>query len=207
MKICVLTHYTPSWKELAEITIPILEKYCQRHNYKLDVYPCNDYQRYTGKEKILQALHSLDDGDIGLILDADCLITNLGISLHNFIDADHDFFITKHVGNINAGVFIVRKTEWLKKFLNYTLAEIGKEGIHCEQDALIRWMKEHPKETKIKIVNHPAFNSLKYELYPEHGIQEEENGQWIEGKSFILHLPGISMNRRLEILKNTSVIL
>jgi len=205
MRINILTHYTPSWKEIAAITVPVLERYCKRHGYKLDVYECNSYQLYTGKEKILQALHNIDDGDIGLVIDADCLITNHNLSLHNFIDNDHDFYITKHVGNINAGVFIVRKTEWLKKFLNYTLSEIGKEGVHCEQDGFAKWQKEHPHDKKIKIVNHPAFNSLKYELYPEHGIQEEENGQWIEGKSFILHLPGVSMQRRVEILKNTTI--
>ena len=205
MKIKILTHHTPSWEKLADITTPVLQRYCDRHGYKLDVYKCNAYQKYTGKEKILQALHNIDDGDIAMVIDADCLITNLNISLHNFLDADHDFYITKHVGNINAGVFIVRKTEWLKKFLNYTLAEIGKEGVHCEQDGFARWMKEHPHDKKIKVVPHPAFNSLDYSLYPEHGIQLEEDGQWVEGKSFILHLPGVSMEKRLNILSNIKI--
>jgi len=203
--IRVLTHFTPSWKEIAAITVPVMQRYCDRHHYIFNAYRCTPYENYNGKEKIRHILSDLKEGDVAMVMDADCLITNLNISLHNFIDDTHDFYITKHVGNINAGVFIVRKTEWLIKFLDYVFENIGKENIHCEQDAFAKWIKEHPHDKKIKIVNHPAFNSLKYELYPEHGIQEEKDGQWVEGESFILHLPGVGMQRRIEFFKNTTI--
>lgn len=203
--IRVLTHFTTSWKQIADITVPVMERYCQRHHYGFIAYECTPYQHYNGKEKIRHILTDLKDGEIGLIMDADCLITNLSVSLHNFIDNEHDFYITKHVGNINAGVFIVRKTEWLKKFLEYALENIGKANIHCEQDAFAKWLKEHPHDKKIKILNHPSINSLMYGLYPEHPDKVGSDEDWREG-NFVLHLPGLGIERRLEVLKSTTVI-
>ena len=205
--IRVLLHYTPNWKEIANITIPIAKEYCKKHGYKFSAYDCIAYGQYDGKEKLNHILYEWKAGDVCMVMDADTMITNHGIKIEDFIDDSHDLYISKHVGNINAGIFIIRLTEWSKRFLRYVLDNIGQEKIYCEQDAIAKYRREHPHDSKIKIVEHPAFNSLKYELYPEHGIQKEEDGQWVEGKSFVLHLPGIGQERRLEILKNTPVIL
>ena len=204
--IKVLTHYTPSWKEIAEVTTPVLQAYCNKHGYVMSAYECTAYQQYNGKEKLKHILQELELGDVAMVIDADAIITNMEVQLEDFINQEQDFYITKHVGNINAGVFIIRLTTWSIIFLNYLLENIGKVGIHCEQDAAQKYIKDHPHDKKVKIVSHPAFNSLMYHLYPEHPDKIGSNEDWNE-HHFVLHLPGLGNERRLEILKSTPVIL
>lgn len=203
--IRVLTHFTPSWKPLADITVPVLEKYCHKHHYKLSAFECTPYQQYNGKEKIKHILSELKLGDVALVMDADSIITNTNISLHNFINDHHDFYITKHVGNINAGVFIIRLSVWAIEFLNVVFSNIGKGGIHCEQDSMAKYIKEHPNDNRIKILAHPSINSFDYSQYPEHQDKIGSEEDW-KPDHFVLHLPGVGMDRRLEILKNTTAI-
>jgi hypothetical protein len=206
MRVKVLCHYTPSWKEIADITTPVLQAYCNKHGYVMSAYECTAYQQYNGKEKLKHILQELELGDVAMVIDADAIVTNMDVTIESFIDSEHDFYVTKHVGHVNCGVFLVRLTPWSINLLLDLQDNIGKERIYCEQDALIQYMREHPQDKKIKIVPHPAFNSLKYEHYPEHknivGMPED----WNE-KSFIMHLPGLSMSKRKELLTNTPVIL
>lgn len=200
--IKVLTHYTPSWKDLAEITIPISELYCSKHGYSINAYECSPYQHYNGKEKLRHILEGLNDNDIALVMDADSIITNLTIKIESFIDNKHDFYISNHLGKCNAGVFIIRLTKWSRKFIDYLLENIGKEKVYCEQDAIQKYQSENPNNPKIKILTHPSINSFNYNLYPEHpDITEESQGMWNKG-NFILHLPGVGITERKKILTN-----
>jgi hypothetical protein len=200
--IKVLVHYTPSWRELAMVTVPISELYCSKHGYGINSYECTSYQYYNGKEKLKHILEGLNEGDVALVMDADAIITNLTTKIESFIDDEHDFYITNHLGKCNAGIFIIRKTKWAVKFINYLLENIGKEKVYCEQDAIPKYQSENPHEPKIKILNHPSINSFNYNLYPEHkDITEEEQGMWQHG-NFILHLPGIGQTERQKYLTN-----
>lgn len=198
--IKVLVHFTPSWRELSFITLPIMELYCDKHGYGSNVYECTPYQNYTGKEKIKHILEGLNENDIALVMDADAIITNLTIPIESFLEEGKDFYVTKHVWHINTGVFIIRKTKWAVKFLHYLLENIGKDFVHCEQDAAIKYMTENPHDNHIKLLPHPSINSMDYSLYPEHkDVTEPEQGMWEKGQ-FILHLAGIGMDKRKEIL-------
>jgi len=202
--IKVLTHYTPNWEYISSITTPILEKYCKIHGYRLSSYKCTPYQQYNGKEKLKHIVNNLNENDIALIMDADAIITNMTIPIEKFLDKDYDLFITKHLGNINAGVFIIKMTKWAHDFINFLLDNIGKEKINCEQDAMQLYMNMNPYDNKIKILSHPSINSFNYNLYPEHINITHKQGNWEEG-DFILHLPGVGMDKRAELLRNVKI--
>lgn len=195
MTVKVLTHFTPNWKELSLITVPVLQKYCDKHGYHLSVFENTPYQNYTGKEKMKQILEVCKYGDIAMVIDADAIITNPEIKIESFIDDDHDFYITKHVGCVNAGVFILRFTQWTEMFINKLLPSIGKERIHCEQDSITQYMADYPNSTKIKVCSHPSFNSFDYSLYPEHKDKIGSDEDW-RPNHFVLHLPGTGMELR-----------
>ena len=198
--IKVLTHYTANWANLMDVTLPILERYCEKNGYQLSVFKNTPYDTYTGKEKIRQVLSVCEDGDIALVLDADTIITNPEIRVEGFINDNQDFYITNHVGKVNSGVFIVRLSTWSRAFLNFLLSVIGMGWVHCEQDAIVKYLNEYPNDKKICILPHPSINSLMYQLYPEHkDITTEEEGNWTPNH-LLLHLPGVGMDKRLEIL-------
>lgn len=199
--IRVLIHYTTNWDKVAEITIPVLEMYCGKHGYYQSVYRHTPYEFYTGREKINQILEVCEDGDIALVLDADTIITNPKIKVEDFINDEQDFYITNHVGKVNSGVFIVRMSMWSRTFLDYILTVIDRETVYCEQDAIMKYINSFTPDKKMCILPHPSINSLMYNLYSEHGdIRSEEDGNW-KPNHFLLHLPGIGMEKRAEILK------
>lgn len=209
MKICVQCLYSNSWLEIAKIVVPNLVGYCRRYDYTWNIQSFHNWPSDFGFQKLVQIqnIFKSNEADVVFAVDADLMITNYKKRIEDFLTDEHDFFICKDFNGINAGVFAIRNTEWSYGFINYLLSTRGEEGVYCEQDAISLYMKDFPNNDKIKIVDHPAFNSYLYELYPEIPPQTREQGQWYEWDSFLLHLPGIGMEKRLSILQNTPVLL
>jgi len=198
--------YTKGWVDIAKITTPNIVNYCRKHNYSWNIQ-CID-EPYDAFEKIrqIQGIFERNEADAVFSMDCDAIITNYGIELDGLVamDDSHAYF-TQDYNGLNCGVFCVKKSEWSKCFLKKILDKKGQQNMHCEQDAIMSILcEEFPAE--VLIVPQYAFNSYKYELYIEIPPQTEEEGQWVEGESFVLHLPGIGMDLRKQILSNTKVI-
>jgi len=207
MKICLLILYTEGWMPIAKVVLPVATQYCKKHGYdfKFICFP-GEYPSNFGFNKIryIQEVFK-GDCDICWSLDLDTMITNHNIRVEDFLQDGKDFYITKDVNAHNAGSFIVKKSEWSKQFLEYLLQQKGKDGMHCEQNAIDKYIEENGTDD-ICVLPHPSINSYHYELYPEFKNITHEQGNWEDG-DFVLHLPGVGMDKRLEILKNTPVIL
>lgn len=203
MRIALQTIYTQSWKHIADIVLRNFWEYADRHGYRFVVKELDNIEPLNlGYKKIeeIQLLFKEKICDIVFQVDLDAVFTNKNIPIERFIDEYHDAFITNTVNGINCGAFVIKDTGWSYDFLNWLMKQKGKEGMYCEQDAWVAYMKEYPK-SPIKIVGHPSFNSFDYSLYPEHShITKREDGNWHEG-DLLLHLPGISMEQREKILK------
>jgi hypothetical protein len=191
----LLTHYTESWQPLIDIVKPIHERYCEKHGYKYVLKKVPDYWIYTGLEKLGMVLENITEMDIALVLDADVMITNHNIKITDFIPYGEIIILSK---GLNMGAFIIRGYRYCISFIKLVMLLIEKRVCNCEQDAVELISKIEIMDFYVH--NHPCFNSYMSELYPE--IKQpvtEKEGQWIKGKSFILHLPGISMSERLRI--------
>lgn len=202
MKIVTQILYTEDWKPIADIVIPNMIEYSKKHGYSYS--PMLVPNGYDNFDKIHTMYDTFNLYDIDFIFnrDMDTLITNLTIPLESFIEDGKDLFICKDFNGINSGTFLVRKSEWSQKFLDYIMSKKGTEGIYGEQDAIVAYMNEFPNDEKIKILPHPSINSYLYENYPEIPMQTHEQGQWERG-NFLLHLPGLGMNLRETILQKT----
>ena len=198
----ILMHYTTNWNKITEITIPILQEYADRHGYRLSVMELLPYEKYNGIPKLSQILSVLEEGDVALVLDADAVITNHRIFIEPFLGNKHDIYLSE---GMNMGVFIIRLTNFTRKVLQFLINGISKGDYHCEQDGMEYLLKEANIGDSVKIVPHPCFNSYLSELYPE--VPQpvtEQQGQWKIG-SYILHLPALSIDKRVEILKSTPI--
>lgn len=206
MRIATLIPSTPDWSDIANITVENAAKYCERHGYSMyhNVFP----QPNNGYNKLRRVLEIMDNGfDAVWVLDADTLITNHNIRIEHYLTPKKSFFVTKDINGINCGSFVVKKSKWAISFLEWLLKCEGKEKMYCEQDAINHYMKLFPSEVEkhFCILPHPSINSYQYSLYPEVKAQTHEQGDWRKG-DFVLHLPGIGMEKRLEILKNTEIV-
>jgi len=201
--ILISVVYTEDWQGIIDLTKPGVVKYCEKHGYR---YTYTKYKRgLKDFDKIRTLLEILQQGYYEYVwqIDGDLAITNPDIPLEQYLDDTHDFFVCKDISGINSGSFVIKSTKWGKWFLAWLLGCEWTQGHHCEQDSMTYFTKLFPSyvESKIKFLPQSTINSYMYELYPEFGLQTEENGQWIEGKSLALHLPAIGMEKRVEIFK------
>lgn len=214
MRVIVQVLYTKDWVDLAKITIPNIFEYCIAHEYQPYILCINS--PYDAFDKIRNCLSNFELGfDIVWCLDADAIVTNYKIGLESFVDDKHDFYLCEDVNGYNTGSFIVKKSEWSVNFLNEVLSQINKEGVYCEQDAIINCMNAQITD-KIRVLPHPSINSYRYIEYGdgygrinpnpnENTMPTHKDGNWEEG-DFVLHLPGLSMQKRIEILSQLKPI-
>jgi galactosyl transferase GMA12/MNN10 family len=117
------------------------------------------------------------------------LLTSSTDSYWPMVDVAHDRL------GLNNGVFLLRNCLMGREFLRGVLDRRGKD-IH-DQQAMQNVMATMP-ELKVGLVPQRSMNSYLYEEYPT--IKADEAGQWQPG-DFILHLPGLGFERRMELLK------
>lgn len=206
MRICLQILYTNSWVELAKVVVPNVVNYARRHGYTWNIQtvqePYNGYDKLRSIKKIFE----LNEADVVVSLDCDLFITNYNIKIEDFLKEDKSFYITYGANTYNAGVFIFKKSNFAYDLIDALLSKEGQEKMYCEQDAICEYIREHGTDD-FCILPHPSINSFDYSLYSEWpDVRSEEEGCWHPG-NFLLHLPGVGMERRLEILKNTPVIL
>lgn len=201
MTVAIQILFTSGWKELADLVLPVAKSYCEKHGYKFINVEYPEYPSDFGYNKLRWVINLFKENiDIVWCLDLDTMITNHIIRVEEFIDKENNFWICKDLNGINAGSFIIKKSEWSLIFLEYLLNQQGKENMHCEQDAIREYINTHDDHS-IKILPHPSINSLLYENYPEFNNVTETQGQWQKG-NFVLHVPGIGYEKRKEILTN-----
>lgn len=206
MKIAVLILFTGDWKPIADIVLPNAQKYCDRYGYELVAIQQTGI--YNGFDKIKYILQLFKNGcDLCWSMDADTLVTNHSILIEDYIDEDNGAYFTRDYNGLNCGSFMVRNCQWAEDFLCSVLSLEGEDGMYCEQDAINAHFNRgiDAGYDRIKFLPHPSINSYLYELYPDIPPQKHEQGQWQPG-DFVIHLPGVGMDKRLEILKNTTVI-
>jgi len=134
MKIAVAQFYT-SHVGYAKYTVEINRLYCEQHGYQYILE--NDTTKILNtlegrsptwyKPKLIQEVLSQTDVDYVLFLDIDAVINDHADKIENYISADHELVFTTDYGHhsvMNAGVFIVKNTEWVRNTMS-TWWELG----------------------------------------------------------------------------------
>lgn len=205
MKIVVCTQFNAPFKEVADITLPVLSEYCSRHGYYLRVDEDAPIIRSIVWDRfvILSEEMAKQECDWIVHFDADILVTNLHIRLEEFLD--RDLVISKVVREdgaevLNDGVMLVRNNASTIPLMRQIFTTPSTEKIQCGQDVLQEMINLDPHAPWLKIERHKAINSF---LYAEYGMPETTVGNWTAG-DFVLHLPGRTNTRRAELFTEYS---
>lgn len=201
----ILVFYSADWQPLADVTLPNIRQYAARHGYSLTVHcgTFGDPSRLIGFQKTDLARALLPNFSSLWVIDLDLIVTNQAIRFESFMDNEHDFFIcTDSNYGLNAGSYIVRNTPAAQAFLSSVIHYPVKEG-ECEQNAIQEILKHDWFNDLSYFLPHPSINSYEYRAYGETKTREE--GQWRKS-DFVLHLPGMSTEQRLKIIKETEVV-
>ena len=125
----------------------------------------------------------------------------MGKKITDFIDATYNFYITRDFNELNGGSVIIKNTVGGEAFNEFILR--NRKRFENEQNVYNYY--EDYLSPVMKVVDHPSFNSYDYSLYPEcKNIRSRELGHHHEG-DFVLHTPGLPMEKRIEVLKQAKI--
>lgn len=196
MKFALTTSFDSPYKGVADLTLPVLMEYCDRHGYELTVRqnPRQKHGIIWGRIEDMEAYDG--DADWCVHVDADMLITNHTISLDeivNKVEKNHFAFyiIGTDQNGINDGMLFIRNV----KDAFEPMTELRAMGCECFQAALEKSLKDKHWPFGCFEAPQRLFNSYFKDEYPD----QDPEGVWQEG-DFCLHLPGRSNPRRVEIL-------
>lgn len=203
MKFLITTEYNEAFAGVADLTMPVIAEYAERHGYGLLIErnpQCKDIVRR--RYETIAEVCAVGSVDWVVHLDADVLLTNLTVPLAEVVEeammnTRHPRIIMsecpyKDAMQCNDGVALFAAT--YDNSIECTMAaNVQATGdIWCGQDYF-----NHISDVPITLLPQHKLNGM---LFKEYGM-EWPLGEWREGESFALHLPGMRNDRRVEILK------
>lgn len=205
--IAVVTMFGERYNDVAAVTLPNLYEYCKRHSYIPHVihldgdennyhYKKHEYFQDLMKDKSIEAIWYRD---------IDCIVTNFKIKVTSFLNNDGVFYITRDVHELNGGSFILKNNDLGIKFNEEILS--SREEYPNEQNAYNAFINSlYFLYGRMVVLKHPSINSYDYSLYKEYpNVRSMEEGNWHLG-NFLLHVPALPIEQRIEILKNATII-
>jgi hypothetical protein len=210
MRFKIITAYTNNIKEISDISYESYQNFCNKNNIEIQRFELNDIERPPSWYKIQLILNEFKHGyDYIMWVDADTLLINNEFKIESILDEKSEIFISDDILGINCGVMIWKNTENNKNILNKVWD--STEFINhfwWEQAAIISVidMNYNNIQSIIKKIPQKILNSYDYNLYSSNYDQDKINEFLLKGQvdenSFIFHLPGVSNETRLIIMKN-----
>lgn len=196
MKIAILTQFNAPFREVANITLPALVEYSERHDYELIVGEDLGINRSIIWDRYRHLHAFIDNYDWVVHFDSDVLITNHHIRLEEFMEKGSIVMAKCECEDgkkrINDGVALFKNTPAVKLVIWDAYTATETDIVKCGQDAISELERA---QSLIHFERHKALQSFDYTLY---SMPETTLGHWTPG-DFSLHLPGCSNEKRVEI--------
>lgn len=206
MKTLVLSCYTPSMQPVAELTIPThkaLAEHIGADHRAVELADAPITEIMWAKPELVS--DALEEGYNVWWIDADAAVTNVEAvptvgQIYGW-EADGAIEATCDINGLNAGVFFVRNC-WRTEQFFYACKTHGRtlfEGVNTgEQMAMCHFASRPPYENIIAYCDRQrTMNSYWPKAYTYPGCE----AAWWERGDFILHLPGLTNSKRVEILR------
>lgn len=196
--IHVFTAYKgDDWTPLADIVLPRMQQYCEKHGYCFHVHigEFGDGRMAYPMQKTAAALSYMESSDCVTlaVLDLDILILDYEKRLLEFVDDKHDIFVGNDINGLNSGIFLVNNNGVGRAWLWDTVL---MNGIATSENHAMQILATRPTfKDKVKFVE--GMNQIPYELYPTLGKQDHHS-QLKEG-DWMAHLPGMRPDDRCKI--------
>jgi hypothetical protein len=201
MNVSVITCWSPSMEAVAQLTTPTHREFAERNNfaYESRAVP-QDEGAVWDKIAMISDHLSQEAFDYVFWIDVDAAVTNPGFDLSALAAShpDKSVIATADIHGLNMGVALYRRN-LLTRQLHYAVAGHGKklfEGYHTpEQFSYNHFLAHEPYLGVLGIVSQRTMNSYWRGAYEYPGAESA----WWEPGDFVLHTPGLSNERRVEI--------
>jgi hypothetical protein len=193
-RICVVTGYTPAWREMGELTAAAWKAYADRHGYGF-VCHVADGEDPDGRPASWMRLPLLRDVltrqgyQRALWVDADALVTNPAVRLESLIDAGQNLQLCWDQNSLNCGVMLMDGSPAMLAHL----AEVdGREDLWGE---FTRWVEQESFVTTLTHGRH----GVKWAELPARAMNAYPGNH--RPGDFVLHVGGYPYAQKLAILK------
>lgn len=205
----VFTAHDAPYQEMADITRPSLQAYCEKHKYEFVYRPNIDpIEKDRCKARIFLELYNsgmYSERDVALWVDTDALIMNGDRNLDTLMSATvygtpHDFLWSYDWNGPNSGVWAARFTSKAAHFISTYDWKANAMG-WGDNEAMNQLSLLPPFSRYVACVPGKVMNCNLYEL---HGLQHMAHKNEInnyEPGDFILHLAGVEHNARMHYLR------
>ena len=221
MNIAMITCHDENYHELASVTVPVKEAYCQKWGYEFvcrtsdffynNTYNGNPSDLLIGFEKLKMVLDVFEERphlDWIHWSGTDVLITNYNVRLENIVDDDYHIVVCFDGNGMNVDSMLIKNSKVGRGLMRWILDNVETYRHHWwyEQQAMIDFYFQDPLgKDIIKALPQRVMNSYIYDLYPEwrtkpHIDHTGHNGDWQEG-DFMLQLPGLPTQQRIDVMK------
>lgn len=221
MNIAMITCHDENYHELASVTVPVKEAYCQKWGYEFvcrtsdffynNTYNGNPSDLLIGFEKLKMVLDVFEERphlDWIHWSGTDVLITNYNVRLENIVDDDYHIVVCFDGNGMNVDSMLIKNSKVGRGLMRWILDNVENYRHHWwyEQQAMIDFYFQDPLgKDIIKALPQRVMNSYIYDLYPEwrtkpHIDHTGHDGDWQEG-DFMLQLPGLPTQQRIDVMK------
>ena len=204
MKVLLLSHYLENYQKLADVVNTNKEEYCKIHGYDYRAMVGHYVDAPFGFQRIKAMLDIMVMGTYNIIwwTDIDSIILNFTKRIEDFVDDDHDFYITRDVHLENGGSVIVKNTQKCREWLKY-IWETRHTQTHewVEQKSYQENMNHPDYKDIIKILPQNDINSYLYTLYARPDTTEGH----VKKGDLLLHIPGSSLEDRINIFNSQQI--
>ena len=203
-KIAIITCHSENMRSVADLTVP-------SHKAFADAWGCDHEARVVPQEECLWAKLNmvseyLETHELVWWLDTDALVTESRPEGHPHPPAVDHVIATADINGLNAGVFAAYSSPRTMRFF-HACRTYGKvlfgDRPDADQQTMRYFSLDHPYKGIIEYVTQRAMNSYWPGAYEYPGCE----AAWWEPGDFILHLPGLPNERRVEILNEASTML
>jgi hypothetical protein len=196
--LTIITAYTSNIQELSDLSYDSLIRYGTKHNIPVVRQLLTNPTRPASWHKIECILNTLEYSNYVMWIDCDTTIIDYDFNITEMLD-ESEIYVSRDINGINCGIMIWRNTPRTLEILNkiWSMTEFLNHQ-WWEQAAFHKLYDDNYNDiqTITKFVDQSKINAYDYSLY---GLSYPV-GQ-VGDDSMILHLPGVSNQRRIEIIK------
>ena len=203
MRIVITTYTSAKYQPLADLSQPTIRAYCEQHGYFFLPFATHVFPNFSGWDRMRAVMQCLVDPtlqmDVVMWMGADCFITNPRLRIEDALGYNgQQIAAATDLFGLNSDVMIFGNTQRVREFLAATL-ELQDRTPRNEQEVMEHLMLSPQYRDIVKWETQEVMNAYPYNEASEYNRRGFSGTWWPH--AWILQIPALPLNRRIEVAK------
>lgn len=144
----IVTGYDEGYRPVAELTVPVMRRYAERHGFAFTIAHFEPGERAPAWSKITAIQEALARGSDPVVwIDADGLIVRQHVDIRSALSPDREVFMVREsatpISYASTAVVVVRNTAWATQFFDRIWqSQLSPEHVWWDQAAFLHLIGE-----------------------------------------------------------------